>query len=162
MKAIVVVDQNWGIGKDGQLLVHLPGDLKYFREKTLGKTIIVGRKTLETFPGGNPLDGRDNIILTENPDFNRKNCQICNDLDQLFQKIARLDGEDIFVVGGASIYEIFMPYCDEVFVTRILGNYAADKHFQNLDASDEFVKTWQSDIVEEKGVQYRFEKYQRK
>lgn len=162
MKAIVVVDQNWGIGKDGKLLVHLSGDLKYFREKTLGKTIIVGRKTLESFPGGKPLEGRENIILTENPAFERENCQICNDLDQLFDRVALLDGEDIFVVGGASIYETFMPYSDEVYVTRIFGSYDADKHFQNLDESDEFEKTWESDIVEEKGVRYRFEKYKRK
>jgi len=162
MKAIVVVDKNWGIGKDGQLLVHLPGDLKYFKEKTLGKTIIVGRKTLESFPGGKPLPGRNNIVLTENLKFKRDDCYICNDLDALFDQIAGLDGEDIFVVGGACIYEILLPFCDEVFVTRIQNAYDADKYFPNLDQSESFVKTWQSDMIEEKGVQYRFEKYNRK
>jgi len=162
MKAIVVVDKNWGIGKNGQLLVHLPGDLKYFKEKTFGKTIIVGRKTLESFPGGKPLPGRKNIVLTENLEFERDNCSICNDLDDLFDEISTLDGEDIFVVGGACIYEMFLPYCDDVFVTRIEQSYDADKHFPNLDQSDSFAKTWQSDMIEEKGVQYRFEKYSRK
>jgi dihydrofolate reductase len=162
MKAIVVVDNNWGIGKDGQLLVHLPGDLKYFKEKTMGKTIIVGRKTLESFPGGKPLPGRTNIVLTENTAFERENCSICNDLDELFDEIAVMDGQDIFVVGGACIYEMFLPYCDEVFVTKILETYDADKHFPNLDQSDGFVKTWQSELMEEQGVQYRFEKYSRK
>ena len=162
MKAIVVVDENWGIGKDGQLLVHLPGDLAYFKEKTLGKTIIVGRKTLESFPGGKPLPGRRNIVLTENQSFDKDNCAICNDLDELFDEIAQLDGEDIFVVGGACIYELFLPYCDDVFVTRIQAAYDADRHFPNLDQSDGFVKTWQSDLMEEKGVKYRFEKYSRK
>lgn len=162
MKAIVVVDQNWGIGKDGNLLVHLSGDLKYFKEMTLGKTIIVGRKTLETFPGGKPLAGRENIVLTENPEFERDQCCICNDLDQLFDRISPLDGNDIFVVGGSCIYEMFMPYCDQVYVTRILETYDADKFFMNLDESGDFVKTWQSDLVEEKGVKYRFEKYSRK
>ena len=162
MKAIVVVDENWGIGKDGQLLVHLPGDLAYSKEKTLGKTIIVGRKTLESFPGGKPLPGRRNIVLTENQSFDKDNCAICNDLDELFDEIAQLDGEDIFVVGGACIYELFLPYCDDVFVTRIQAAYDADRHFPNLDQSDGFVKTWQSDLMEEKGVKYRFEKYSRK
>jgi len=162
MKAIVVVDNNWGIGKDGQLLTHLPGDLKYFKEKTLGKTIIVGRKTLESFPGGKPLPGRTNIVLTENPEFQRKNCSICYDLDDLFDEIAMLDGQDIFVAGGACIYEMFLPYCDEVFVTKIQASYDADKHFPNLDQSDSFVKTWQSEPMEEQGVKYRFEKYTRK
>jgi dihydrofolate reductase len=162
MKAIVVVDDNWGIGKDGQLLVHLPGDLAYFKEKTLGKTIIVGRKTLESFPGGKPLPGRRNIVLTENQSFDKDNCSICNDLDELFDEIAQLDGEDIFVVGGACIYELFLPYCDDVFVTRIQAAFDADRHFPNLDQSDSFVKTWQSDLMEEKGVKYRFEKYSRK
>lgn len=162
MKAIVVVDQNWGIGKDGQLLVHLPGDLKYFKEKTLGKTIIVGRKTLESFPGGKPLPGRMNIVLTENPEYDKAQCSICNDLDELFDEIAAMDGEDIFVAGGACIYEMFLPYCDDVYVTKIQKTYDADKHFPNLDQTEGFVKTWQSDMMEEKGVQYRFEKYSRK
>lgn len=162
MKAIVVVDKKWGIGKDGQLLVHLPGDLKYFKEKTLGKTIIVGRKTLESFPGGKPLPGRQNIVLTENQGFEKDNCSICFDLDDLFNQIATLDGEDIFVVGGACIYEMFLPYCDDIYVTHIQETYDADKHFPNLDQSEGFVKTWQSDMIEEKGVQYRFEKYSRK
>lgn len=161
MKAIVVVDKNWGIGKDGQLLVHLPGDLNYFKEKTLGKTIIVGRKTFESFPGGKPLAGRRNIVLTENKSFKQNECCICNNLDELFDQIATLDGEDIFVVGGACIYEMFLPYCDEIFVTRIQETYDADKHFPNLDQSKCFAKTWQSDMIEEKGVQYRFEKYSR-
>jgi dihydrofolate reductase len=162
MKAIVVVDNNWGIGKGDQLLVHLPGDLKYFKEKTLGKTIIVGRKTLESFPGGKPLPGRKNIVLTTNREFEMDNCSVSNDLDDLFHQIATLDGEEIFVVGGACIYEMFLPYCDDVYVTRIQETYDADKYFPNLDQSDSFVKTWQSDMIEEKGVQYRFEKYSRK
>lgn len=162
MKAIVVVDNNWGIGKDGQLLVHLPGDLKYFKEKTLGKTIIVGRKTLQSFPGGKPLPGRVNIVLTENLEFKQDNCSICNDLDDLFDEIALLDGEDVYVVGGACIYEMFLPYCDDVYVTKIQKTFDADKHFPNLEQSDSFVKNWQSDIIEEKGVKYRFEKYSRK
>lgn len=162
MKAIVVVDNHWGIGKDGQLLAHLPGDLKYFKEKTLGKTIIVGRKTLQSFPGGKPLPGRTNIVLTENLAFEQDQCAICNDLDELFDEIAMLDGEDVYVVGGACIYEMFLPYCDDVYVTKIQKTFDADKHFPNLDQSDSFEKTWQSELIEEKGVQYRFEKYSRK
>lgn len=162
MKAIVAVDQNWGIGKSGQLLMHLPGDLKYFKEKTMGKTIIVGRKTLESFPGGRPLPGRKNIVLSENQEYDPQNCLVCNDLDSIFAQIANIDGEDIFVVGGACIYEMFLPYCDEIFITRIQESFEADKHFPNLDLMDDFEKTWMSQPIEEKGVQYHFEKYSRK
>lgn len=162
MKAIVVVDEKWGIGKNGKLLAHLPGDLRYFKEKTLGKTIIVGRKTLETFPGGVPLPGRNNIVLTENDAYCKDGCCICRDLDELFERIAEMDGQDIFVAGGAEIYELFFPYVDEVFVTKIFASYDADRFFPDLDARDDFVRTWAGDLLAEKGVTYRFEKYERK
>lgn len=161
MKAIVAVDEHWGIGKDGKLLAHLPGDLRYFREKTLGKTIIVGRKTLETFPGGKPLPGRDNIVLTENDAYCKEGCCICRGLDELFDRIAGLDGNDVFVVGGAEIYELFFPYYDEIFVTRILGSFDADRHFPDLSARPDFRRTWCSETMEEQGVAYRFETYER-
>ena len=86
MKAIVVADENWGIGKDGKLLAHLPGDLKYFKEKTKGKTLVMGRKTLESLPGCNPLPDRKNIILTSDDCFEKEGCVVCNGMDQFFDE----------------------------------------------------------------------------
>ena len=87
MKAIVVVDRNWAIGKNGDLLVHLPGDLRYYKEKTIGNVIVVGRKTLDSFPGGRPLPGRTNIVMTTDPDFEREGCIICHSKDEVMEKL---------------------------------------------------------------------------
>ena len=108
MNAIVVVDKNWAIGKDGSLLVHLPGDLKYYRQKTLGKVIVVGRKTLESFPGGKPLPDRTNIVLTSDPAYGANGCIICHSKDEVMETIAGYDPEDVFIAGGSQIYEQFM------------------------------------------------------
>ena len=162
MKAIVVADENWGIGKDGKLLAHLPGDLKYFKEKTKGKTLVMGRKTLESLPGCSPLPDRKNIILTSDDCFEKDGCVVCNGMDQFFDEIFFDDGQDVFVAGGESIYEQFLPYCEEILVTRIMETFDADRYFINLDESEDFIKTWSSDICEDKGVKYRFEKYERK
>ena len=94
MNCIVVADMNWAIGKDNGLLAHLPGDLKYYKEKTLGKVIVIGRKTLESFPGGKPLPGRTNLVLTGNPDYKNENCIVCCGMDALEKAMAQYDDED--------------------------------------------------------------------
>ena len=120
MNAIVVVDKNWAIGKDGSLLVHLPGDLKYYRQKTLGKVIVVGRKTLESFPGGKPLPDRTNIVLTSDAAYEAPGCIICHSKDEVMETIAGYDPEDVFIAGGSQIYEQFMEDCDGFYVTMSL------------------------------------------
>lgn len=161
MKAIVAVDKNWAIGKDNQLLAHLPGDLAYFKEKTLGKTIVMGRQTLESFPGGKPLPGRKNIVLTSN-DCYEAQCQICCSLDELF---TALDGEDlgeVFIVGGEQVYRSFLPFCNEVLVTRIEAEFMADRFFPNLDEDEDWELAEESEEIEEQGLTYRFCIYRRK
>lgn len=160
MNAIVVVDENWGIGKDGDLLVHLPGDLKYYKSKTIGKHIIVGRKTLDSFPGGNPLPGRTNVVVTRNTRFEKNGCVICHSLEDAVQAVRDFNDEDVFVAGGAEIYREFFSLCDTFYVTKIYRAFEADSFFPNLDEKD-FAITWESDIQEEKGIQYRFLKYVR-
>lgn len=162
MNCIVVADQNWAIGKDNGLLVHLPGDLKYYKEKTLGKVIIIGRKTLESFPGGKPLPGRTNIVLTGNPEYKNENCIVCCGLDELNRTVAYYDDEDIFVSGGAMIYDLMLDRCDKVFVTKIYDTFEADRYFRNMDEDEDFLMTWESDPIEENGLTYRFTLYERK
>lgn len=160
MNAIVVVDKNWSIGKDGDLLVHLPGDLKYYKEKTIGNVIVMGRKTLESFPGGRPLPGRTNIVITRNADFKKEECIVCNSIPEVFKKIEEYEPEKVFVVGGAEIYKALFEHCDTFYVTKIEEEYEADRSFPNLDNMN-FIVNWESESQEEKGIKYRFLKYVR-
>ena len=161
MKAIVVVDENWNIGRDGGLLVHLSGDLKYFKERTIGKTIVIGRKTLESFPGGKPLPGRPNLVLTRNPEYRPEGVQLFNSKEQLMEHLGG-DTENVFICGGENIYRQFIEDCDTFYVTKIYAAYPADRSFPNLDERGDMEVTWSSDVQEEKGIRYQFFEYTRK
>lgn len=161
MNIIVVADENWSIGREGGLLVHLPGDLKYFKERTYGKTVVIGRKTLESFPGGKPLPGRRNIVLTKQKDYEPEGCTVCHSKEELLQVLAG-DTEDVFISGGETVYRQFLEECEAFYVTKIYGVYPADRAFPNLDERDDLAITWQSDIREENGVRYQFFIYERK
>ena len=104
MKSIVVVDKNWGIGKDGDLLVHLPGDLKYFKEKTLGKVVVMGRTTFESLPGKKPLPGRVNIVLSRDLEFHPEGCIMCRSKEELFKELENYDDDDVMIMGGSYVY----------------------------------------------------------
>ncbi len=133
MNAIVAVDRNWAIGNQGQLLVSIPNDHKMFRKETLNKVILYGRKTLETFPMSQPLDRRRNIILSRNPEFSVKNAEIARSVEEALSMVKDVPEEDVYVIGGATIYKEFLPYVDTVHVTRVDYSYAADAWFPNLD-----------------------------
>lgn len=158
MNAIVAVDRNWGIGKDNDLLIHLPGDLKYYKEKTLGNVIIVGQRTLESFPGSKPLPGRTNIVLSDDPAFLREDCIVCRTKQEVMDKAADYDPDRVFICGGASIYRLFLEDCDALYVTKIDAAFDADTFFPNLDDLGYRVD-WSSEEREEKGYRYRFERY---
>jgi dihydrofolate reductase len=165
MKLIVATEKNWGIGKDNGLLVHLPGDLKYFKQKTLGKVVIMGRKTLESLPGGRPLPDRTNIVISRNPAYKPVGCIVAASCQEAAKKALMLAGEGggdkVMVIGGESIYEQMLPLCDTCYVTRLDGEFEADCHFPNLDLDPHFQITWESEVQEEKGVTYRFVEYSR-
>lgn len=161
MKAIVAVDSNWAIGKDNSLLTHLPGDLKYFKEMTLGKVIVIGRQTLESFPGGKPLPGRTNIVLTTNEDYPAL-CEICCSEEELFKCLEGYNPEDIFIAGGEQVYKRFISYCDRAYVTKIKGVFPADRYFPNLDKDCQWEKIYESEPHREKGLEYSFTEYKRK
>ena len=160
MNAIVAVDRNWAIGKDGDLLVHLPGDLKYYRQKTIGNVIIAGRKTLESFPGGRPLPERTNIVVTRNRDFEAEGCVVCHSKEQVLESLEAYGDAEVFVAGGAEIYELFMDESDAFYETKIDSEFDADRFFPNLDALGYRVEC-ESPVQEEKGLTYRFLKYSR-
>lgn len=160
--AIVVVDKNWGIGFQGDLLAHLPGDLAYFKEKTLGKVVLMGRETLESLPGGKPLSGRTTVVLTRNAEY-EATCEVINSLEEFLDKceVGGMEFEEVFIAGGAQIYEQFLPHCDKCLITKIDSEFEADKHFPDLDSSDEFKLVSESEVHEENGFTYRFTEYAR-
>ena len=160
MNAIAAVDRNWGIGRDNQLLVHLPGDLKYYKEKTIGNVIIIGRKTLESFPGGRPLPGRTNIVLSRDPAFAPEGVRVCRSREEVLQEVAGLDPDRVFVCGGASIYREFFDDCQAFYVTKIDAEFEADTFFPDLDELG-LHPDWISEEKEEKGVRYTFQRYVR-
>lgn len=134
MILIASADENWGIGYKGSLLVRISNDMKNFRRLTTGNAIVLGRKTLETFPNGLPLANRTNIILTHNKDFKAKDAIIVHDMKELFKEISYFKKDEVFVVGGESVYKLLAPYCDKAIITKIDYKYQADAHIPDLDA----------------------------
>ena len=162
MKLILAADANWAIGKDGGLLCHLPGDLKFFKEKTLGMTVVMGRTTLESLPGGKPLPKRENIVLTTNKDFSREGVTVAHSEAELDQILADKDTNQVMIMGGGKVYRDFLHRCDTCYITKIYQAFdGADTHFVNLDEMPEFKVVWESDVQEENGIRYQFFEYRR-
>lgn len=158
---IVAADNRWAIGNKNRLLVSIPNDMKHFREETTGKVIVLGRKTLETFPQGLPLQNRENIILSKNPAFKVRGATVVNSLEQLLDTLKKYPPEDVYIVGGESIYRQLLPYCDTVYVTKIDHTYEADAYFPDLDADKEWILAEDSDELTYFDISYNFLKYRR-
>lgn len=161
MNIIAAVDRNWAIGNKGDLLIRIPADHKLFRKETMGKVVVLGRKTLSTFPGGLPLKGRVNIVMSANPDFKVKDALVVHSLDELLGELKKYSAEDIYVIGGSSIYRLLLPYCNVAHITKIDHCYDADSFFPNLDESDEWCVTADSDEQTYFDIAYEFLRYQR-
>ena len=162
MNIIVAVDKNWAIGKDNKLLVSIPADMKMFRQETTGKVVVMGRKTLESFPNGLPLKNRTNIVLTGNKDYNVKDAIIVHTVEELLEEIKKYPSEEVYCIGGDSVYKQLLPYCDTAHVTKIDFAYEADAHFPNLDEDPEWEITAESDEQTYFDLEYAFVKYERK
>lgn len=158
MNVIVAVDQNWAIGKDGDQLVYLSQDLKRFKALTTGHPVILGRKTLATFPGGRPLKGRRNLMLSRNPDFAPEGAEVYPNLDEL---LAAAPG-DAFVIGGASVYAALLDYCETAYITKIDEAFPeADRFFPDLDAHRSWRVVEEGPELEENGVRFRYVTYKK-
>ena len=160
MIAIVAVDRNWGIGKDGEQLLYIPEDLKRFKNFTTGNAIILGRKTMYTFPGSKPLKNRRNMILSRNPEFKAEGGEVYPDLDSLMANVT--DPDNTYVVGGAMVYNTMIGQCDKAYITKIDAEFPADCWFPNLDAMSDWEVTEESEVQEHEGVPYRYVTYKRK
>lgn len=159
MNAIVNVTTHWGIGKNGKLLVSIPTDLHRFRELTLNKTVVYGRKTLATFPNGLPLAQRENIILTRDRDFHVEDAIICHDLDELKSVLRDRYSENIFVIGGESVYKLLVPHCDKAYVTFNYSELKADKFFPNLNRNENWYVSAIQPTQVEGSTPFRFVEY---
>lgn len=162
MNLIVAVDNNWAIGNKNQLLISIPNDQKHFREETTGKVVVLGRKTLATFPQGLPLKNRTNIILSKDKNFKVKDAIVVHSLEELLEQLKQYDSEDVYIIGGESIYRQMLPYCDVAHVTKIDYSYEADTYFPNLDKDEEWVITADSDEQTYFDIAYEFLRYERK
>ena len=162
MNLIVAVDNNWAIGNKNELLVRIPNDHKHFREETTGKVVVLGRKTLETFPQGQPLKNRTNIILTTDRKYQVKDAIIVHSIAELLEKLKKYNDEDIYIIGGESVYRQMLPYCNVAHITKIDHSYEADTYFPNLDQDEEWHITADSDEQTYFDIAYQFLKYERK
>lgn len=162
MNLIVAVDKNWGIGKDNKLLVSIPADMKFFREETMNKVVVMGRKTLESFPNGLPLKGRTNIVLTRDRNYQVKDAVLVHSVEELMDELRKYDTGEVYVIGGDSVYKLLLPYCDIAHVTKIDYEYEADSFFPNLDEMPEWEVTASSVEQTYFDLEYAFVKYTKK
>ncbi len=162
MNIIAAVDKNWGIGNRGELLVSIPKDQKMFRQETTGKVVVLGRKTLDTFPQKQPLPYRTNIILTHDKSFQVKGAIVVHSIEELLEKLKKYSSEDVYIIGGESIYQQMLPYCDTAHITQIDHAYQADAFFRNLDEDPEWELTAEGEEETYFDLEYRFVRYNRK
>ena len=162
MKMIVAVDKNWGLGKNNDLLVSIPADMKMFRTETSGKVVVMGRKTLESFPGGQPLKNRTNIVLSGNPDYQVKGAIVVHSLPELLEEIKKYPKDQVYCIGGDSVYKMLLPYCDTAQVTKIDFAYEADRYFPNLDEMPQWQVAAESEEQTYFDLEYRFVRYERR
>lgn len=159
MKLIVAVDRNWAIGNEGKLLASIPEDMKFFRTTTTGNVVVMGRKTLESFPGKRPLKNRVNIVLTRDEGYTADGAVIVHDIEELLAKIKDYSDKGIYVIGGGTIYNQLLKYCDTALVTYIDDEFKADTYFPDLDKDESWKMADSGERKEHEGTVYYFRRY---
>ena len=157
MNAIVAVSENWGIGKDNALLFHIRADLQRFKALTTGHTVVMGRRTLESLPGGRGLPGRRNLVLSTRPDFTAERAEVVRSLDEAVAAA----GEDAFVIGGETVYRALLEKCARVYVTKVHAAPAADAFFPDLDRAPAWTAAETGPVLEEGGLHFQYVIYER-
>ena len=160
MKAIVAVDLNWGIGYNVKLLQVIPDDMRLFRQMTLHKAVVMGRATFESLSNKKPLKDRINIVLSRTGCFD--GVTMCHSLEHLFCELEKILVDEVYVIGGETIYKMLLPFCKEAYVTKIKNTYSADTYFINLDEDPAWKLESSSDLKKYNDVEYQFTKYRNK
>lgn len=162
MKLIVNVDNEWNIGSDGDLVFPIREDMKFFRSTTSGKVVVMGRKTLDSFPGGNPLKNRVNVVLTRDKAFAREGVEVVGSVEEALEALKAYDTDDVYIIGGAEIYAMFLDYCDTALVTHVDAVAPkADKKFPDLSVRTEWKLCERSEEKEENGIKFTFCTYKK-
>ena len=161
MNLIAAVSKNWGIGNQGKLLFQLSGDQRRFRSLTEGNVVIMGRKTLEALPGGRPLAGRRNIVLSATLDENTAGVTVCRSLEDVKKAVKGIATDKVFVIGGGEIYRLLEPMCSYAYITWVDDEPPADAFCPNLDESEEWRMAEESQLMENKGFIFQFFTYER-
>lgn len=161
MNLIVAVDNKWGIGRENGLLAALPSDLKYFKDHTVGKAVVMGRRTLESMPGGRGLPNRENYVLTSQSDYAAERCTVIHSEADVHTLMDRY-GDDLFLIGGATLYNRYYKMCDRLFITKIDADLDADTFIVNIDEDADYSVVSESEPVTENGITYRWLVYERK
>ncbi len=157
MNGIVCVDKKWGIGRDNKLLFQIPSDMEFFKEKTIGKCVIMGKNTLLSLPDSKPLPNRKNLIFSSSIEVN--GCISCKDFTELVDQSGKFNSEDLFVIGGGELYRLLLPYCQYFYVTKVDEDGGADCYFPDLDKMNSWRLIEQSEWLESNGYQFSFCKY---
>lgn len=157
MRAILHADREWGIGKNNDLMFSIPLDMKFFRETTMGKVVVMGGNTLKSFPNGNPLKNRTNIVLSTST--HRDDCIVVRSQEELLCELKKYNTDDVYVIGGASIYKMLLPYCSEVLVTKVDAVGGAHTFFENLDESKDFKLIFEGEPLQTNGYTIKFTTY---
>ncbi len=161
MKLIAAADAKWGIGLKNELLVRIPQDQQYFRQETTGRVVVMGRKTLESFPNQKPLPNRVNIVMTRQEDYAPEGVTVVHDIDELKKVLKQYDPEDLYCIGGEQIYKLLLPLCDTALITRIDHVYEADAYLPDLDHDPEWKLTMRSEEQTYFSLIYYFLTYER-
>ena len=161
MNLIVNVDKNWAIGLGSKLLVRIPQDMKYFRSMTTGHVVVMGRKTLESFPESKPLPNRVNIVLTRDQGYQAPGALVVHSMEELQEELKKYSGEEIFVIGGGQIYRELLPLCDKAYVTKVDRAFDADVYFPDLDQDPQWKMTKVSEEQTYFDLEYVFAVYER-
>lgn len=161
MNLIAAVDKSWGIGKDGKLLYSIPEDMKFFRKTTLNKVVIMGRSTLESFPGGKPLANRVNIVLSGRDNYKVEGALVVKNREEALALASKYPSDDVFVIGGKMVYELFLNDCSKAYITKIEAQKEADTLFPNIDLLSEWKCIYTSETFEYDGVKYTFNTYEK-
>lgn len=158
--AIAAVSENWGIGKDNDLLFNIPEDKKFFRRTTLNHTVIMGRKTLQSLPNGKPFKDRENIVMSRDKSFFCEGARVCGSIEEVLNTID--NNEEVFVAGGGEIYNAMLPYCQKAIITKVYAVPEADVFFPNLDDDESWELSEVSEEQDFEGLKYKFCTYLKK
>ena len=160
MNLIVNVNKRWYIGKNGGLIYSIPDDMRFFKQTTSGKTVVMGRATLDSLPGGKPLKNRKNVVLTHNPPQEADGVIYCSCMSELVNLIKNESADDVFVIGGGMLYKLLLPYCKNAFVTYVYDDAEGDVRFPDLSAAPEWSLKTVSELKEHNGTKYEFRVYE--